>query len=212
MKRTLAITLGLLALIGCGPSVSVRVKRESVMALPVESRIDLLEAENELYGAVDELDDAEQAVEDAREGVRRASRRIDEAEKNRDKAGHDPKDREIAELAVQEAKLHRDFQETAVDQAERQLDVVRARLLVAEAIFERTEAEAVKKANAKGASDLKLKDFDEQIQRLEARVKSKKADLAKGQAEEDKARKAWSSASRKLADMTGGAQGSVWVE
>jgi chromosome segregation ATPase len=213
MKR-FAAALCVLVLSACGPSVSVTVKRESLLALPVESRIDLLEAENELFGAVDELDDAEQALEDAREALRRANRRVGEAEDNRDKASNskDPKNREIGVLAVQEAKLRRDFQETAVDQADVQLEVVQARLLVAQARFERTKAEAVKKANTKGASDIKLKDFDEQIVRLESRVKSMKAELTKGQAAEDKARKAWATASRKLADLTGGAQGSVWVE
>jgi chromosome segregation ATPase len=213
MTRTVA-ALCLVALAGCGASVSLRVQRESLLALPVESRIDLLEAENELFGAVDERDDAQQAVEDARECLRRAARRVDEAEDNRDKAGesHDPKGREIGRLAVEEAKLRRELQEMTLEQAEKAQEVVEARLLVAEARFERTKAEAVKKANTRGASDIKLKDFDEQILRLESRVKSQKAELAKGQAEEDKARKVWASASRKLADMTGGAQGSVWVE
>src|SRR5262249_47562772 len=117
--------------VACGPSVSLRVEQRSVQGLPLESRLDLLDAENDLFAAVDRRDDAEQGVEDARNAVRKANDRISEEEHDLDKAEdtHDKQGVVVGKLAVKEAKLRRDYLETQIDVARAHLRVEEARLL-----------------------------------------------------------------------------------
>jgi hypothetical protein len=206
------VTCALLA--ACGPSVSLRVEQRSLQQLPLESRLDLLDAENDLFAAVDRRDDAEQGVEDARIAVRRANARIGEEEHDLDKAEdtHDKQGVVVGKLAVEESKVHRDYLETQVDVARAHFRVEEARLLVAEARFERAKADVAKKAKTPGSADLKLKEFDDQVTRLEAHVKDVQKGYEAEQKDSEKEKQKWLALSVKLSQLTGGAQGSAWVE
>ena len=72
--------------------------------------------------------------------------------------------------------------------------------------------EVAKKAKAPGAAELKLPDFDKQVDRLQLHVKDvqKEADKTRKAAEKDQAK--WQALSRQLSELTGGAQGSAWVQ
>ena len=215
MKRVSVLSAGLATLLAaCGPSVSLRVEQRSIKDLPLESRLDLLDAENDLFSAVDRRDDMEAAIEDARAAVHKADGRVDEADHNLDQA-KDRKDQggiDVGKLAVQEAKAHRTVQEWELKFAHKDLDVAEAQLLVAEARFEKSKAEVAKKAKAPGAAELKLPDFDKQVDRLQLHVKDvqKEADKTRKAAEKDQAK--WQALSRQLSELTGGAQGSAWVQ
>ena len=208
--------LALLAwsIVACGPSVSLRVEQRSLRDLPLESRLDLLDAENDLFAAVDRRDDAEQGIDDARLALHRADQRVSEAEHNLDQA----KDRrdsagiEVGKLAVEEAKAHRRVQDWQLDLARGDLDVEEARLLVAQARFERAKADVARKAKTAGAAELKLKDFDRQVETLQKNVKNVQDGVAKVQKSSEKDRQKWQALSRQLAELTGGAQGSAWVQ
>ncbi|MHB1846565.1 MAG: hypothetical protein ACYCWW_17215 [Deltaproteobacteria bacterium] len=205
----IAVLLG-----GCGGGLSLRVPKASLVRLPVEERLDLLDAENDLFAAIDRRDDAAQAVEDAREAHRRAGALVSEAVRDLDKA-NDSGDRDsalVAEEAVREAKLHRAWLDEAIDLAEDALEVAKAEVLVSRARFERAKAEAVKRAKLKGTASLMLADFDAQIARFERNARSLRRELSAAQARAEKVRSAWLGESRKLSDMTGGARGSPWVE
>jgi len=206
--------VGIAVLAGCGPSVSLRVEQRSLRDLPLESRLDLLDAENDLFAAIDRRDDAEQAIEDARLAERRAKQRVSEADRNLDQARdrRDAQGIEVGKLAVDEAKAHRRVQEWQVDLAYGDLEVEEARLLVAQARFERAKAEVARKAKTPGAAELKLKDFDKQVDDLQKHVADVVKDREKEQKKSEKDRQKWQALSRQLADMTGGAQGSAWVE
>jgi hypothetical protein len=198
----------------CGPSVSLRVEQRSLQQLPLESRLDLLDAENDLFAAVDRRDDAEQGVDDARIAVRRANDRIGQEEHDLDKAEdtHDKQGVVVGKLAVEEAKARRNFLETQVDVARAHLRVEEARLLAAEGRFERAKADVAKKAKTPGSADLKLKDFDDQVKALEAHVKDVQKDYDSEVKDSEKSRQKWLTLSRQLSQLTGGAQGSAWVE
>jgi hypothetical protein len=211
-RVSLVVSVALAA--ACGPSVSLRVEQRSLQQLPLESRLDLLDAENDLFSAVDRRDDAEQAVEDARTAVRRANDRIHEEEHALDRAEdtHDKQGVVVGKLAVEEAKVRRDFLETQVDVARAHLRVEEARLLAAEGRFERSKAEVAKKAKTAGSADLKLKDFDDQVKALEANVAKVQKEYEGEQKDSEKSRQKWLVLSRQLSQLTGGAQGSAWVE
>ena len=70
MKRILLLTLPLLA--ACGPRYGMRVPDDMVKKLPYETRIELLEAENDLALAIDKLDQASSEILRAR--TRRTAR------------------------------------------------------------------------------------------------------------------------------------------
>jgi hypothetical protein len=208
--------LALLAwsIVACGPSVSLRVEQRSLRDLPLESRLDLLDAENDLFAAVDRRDDAEQIIDDAKVALHRADQRVSEAERNLDQARNrrDAAGIEVGKLAIQEARAHRRVQDWQVDLARDALDVEEARLLVAQARFERAKAEVARKAKTAGAGELKLKDFDRQVENLQKHVKDVQQDADKEQKRSEKDRQNWQALSRQLAELTGGAQGSAWVQ
>jgi len=198
----------------CGPSVSLRVEERSLRDLPLESRLDLLDAENDLFAAIDRRDDAEQVIDDAKVAYHRADQRVAEAESNLDQARRrkDAAGIEVGKLAIQEAKAHRRVQDWEVDLARDALDVEEARLLVAQARFERAKAEVARKAKTPGAAELKLKDFDRQVEEMQKHVKDVQQDAEKERKKSEKDRQKWLALSHQLSEMTGGAQGSPWVQ
>ena len=214
MIRKTALAFALCSLAACGPSVSLRVSRKSVQELPVEERLDLLDAENDLFVAIDKRDDAAQAVDDAKGLCHRSASRLSVAVADLDRAeqakGAD--DVSIARIAVRAAKLRRRYQELASELAEGSLEVTDAELLVARARFEKAKAEAVRRAKVKGSSEIVVAQFEEQLARLKRRATAIEKSLGAVQARADAARKAWLEVSQKLSDLTGGAKGSPWVQ
>ncbi|MGI5861781.1 MAG: hypothetical protein ACOX6T_06940 [Myxococcales bacterium] len=201
----------LLLLAGCGLH---RVDPAAVKALPLEARLDLLEAENELFIAVDAVDEASFRLEDAREAYRSADDRIDEAKAALGQAekGKDPHLIEVARLAVQAAKEREAFLDVWRDVEAARLDVEKARLELAQVRFERTKALAVKRANIAGAEKLDLEDYDAAVADLEEEVKQREEEARLAEEGAGKARSRWQATRKLLAQKTGGGQGSPWVE
>ncbi|MHB8417147.1 MAG: hypothetical protein ACYDCL_03665 [Myxococcales bacterium] len=203
----------LLAPLSCG-GLSLRVSPDSVHALPVDERLDLLDAENDLFAALDRRDDAVQALDDARDAYARTKRQLSAAGSDLDKA-EDERDSQgvaIGKLAVDEAKAHRRWADRAIDLARDQLDIASAYVLVAEAQFEKAKAEAVVRAKVKGASKISVPDYAAQVKRFRDRARSVERDLKEDTVAAEKIRSRWAELSRKLSELTGGAQGSPWVE
>ena len=213
MKRFLLATF-VLSLWGCSGPVKERVKPDLVRALPMESRIELLDAENSLFAAIDGVDEAHNDVEDAQQELDQADERIDEAKDQRKKASKegDANGATIAELAITEAKARKDYLKqwikvlrALVKEKEGELDASRGR-------YELAKAKEVKRVNLDGSEKLKVEVFEDQVTRLDDRVKDlqAKADEIKTVADEEK--KAWDDSRSELAKATGGAQGSAFVE
>jgi hypothetical protein len=183
-------------------------------ALPVEERLDLLDAENDLFAAIDRRDDALQALDDAQDAYAKTGKLLATAEHDLDKAG-DEKDQQgvaVGKLAVEEAHAHRRYADLAIDLAHDELDVASAYVLVAEAQFEKAKAEAVVRAKVKGASGIVVAKFDEQVKHFQKRAKGIEHDLQSDTKSADKVRARWTELSHQLSEQTGGAQGSPWVE
>jgi len=204
----------LLAPLSCGASLSYRVDPDSVHALPVDERLDLLDSENDLFAALDRRDDAVQALDDARDAYDRTARQLSTAANDLDRAQdeHDGQGVTIGRLAVEEAKAHRRWADRAIDLAEDQLDIASAYVLVAEAQFEKAKAEAVVRAKVKGASSVNVAKYAAQVKHFLERARGVERDLKEDTADAEKDRSRWADLSRKLSEMTGGAQGSPWVE
>jgi hypothetical protein len=214
MIRKTALALALMSLAACGPSVSLRVSRQDVQELPVEERLDLLDAENDLFVAIDKRDDASQAVDDAKVAYRQSARRLSASVADLDRAERagNPQDMALAKIAVQEARLGRRYQSLASDLAAGNLEAMDAELLVARARFEKAKAEAVRRAKVKGSSEIVVAKFSDQLTRLERYAAKSEKSLQAIQAKADAARNAWLAVGQKLSDLTGGAKGSPWVQ
>lgn len=198
-------------LAGCG---LLRVDEGAVARLPLESKLDLIEAENDLFIAIDSVDEAANRVLETKDDYKNADKRIaeaDEALKNAE-AAKDPKQVEVAKLSVQESKDKKEFLSSWVDVMWAMLDLEKAKLELARGRYERNRAQAVKKANVEGAQKITLADFDKQVAALEAEVKAQTAAAQKQNAAAEKVRGTWYATRRALSAKTGGAQGSAWVE
>jgi hypothetical protein len=203
----------LLVPLACG-GLSYRVDADAVHALPVDERLDLLDAENDLFAALDRRDDAVQALDDARDAYQRTARQLSTAAADLDRASdeHDSHGVAIGKLAVDEARAHRRWADRAIDLAEDQLDIASAYVLVAEAQFEKAKAEAVVRAKVKGASAVHVRDYDDQVKHFLKRAQGVERDLKEDQADAEKVRAKWAQLSQELSEQTGGAQGTPWVE
>ncbi|MBS2031324.1 MAG: hypothetical protein JST54_25720 [Deltaproteobacteria bacterium] len=213
MKRIVLASI-VFALCGCSGAVKEHVKPDLVRALPMESRIELLDAENGLFAAIDGVDEAHNDVEDAQEQIDQADELVDAAKDQKKKAKKegDANGESIAELAITEAKARKDYLKqwikvlrAIVKEKEGELDASRGR-------YELAKAKEVKRVNLDGSEKLKVEVFEDQVTRLDDRVKDlqAKADEVKSAADEQK--KVWDDSRSELAKATGGAQGSAFVE
>jgi peptidoglycan hydrolase CwlO-like protein len=214
MKNLATAVLVLLGLCACSGPIKERVKPDLVRALPMESRIELLDAENALFAAVDGVDEAKSLVEDAQHESDQADDRIDEAKDQRKKAKKDgdANAESIAELAIVEAKARKDFLKVEAKALRGMVHVREAELDVARGRYELAKAREVKRVNLDGSEKLKVEAFEAQVERLEERVKNLQADVDGIRSGGDEQKKAWDDSRAELARATGGAQGSAFVE
>jgi chromosome segregation ATPase len=201
-------------LTGCGGAVSLRVKPALVKALPVETRIDLLDAENAMFASIDAVDESKETLEQAEAELDASDDRIDEARAQKKKAqkGNDAAAADIAELAINEARERQKFLKVDLKVLEGDLHVKEAELDAARGRFELARAQAVKKVNLDGSQKLKLEEFQAQVDKLDARVAKVKESATALRGVADTQRQSWTESRNALSHATGGAQGSTWVE
>ncbi len=208
----LPLLLGLLTVgAACGGHYNTKVPDDMVRQLPYENKIDLLEAENDLFIAYDKVDETENEVTRTRDQIRRAKRAEGIAS---DEVGQskDPATREIAQLTVEEVRARIEYlrarqtlnvQAVEVEEVARQCAVARyqlARLL------------AVRKAKVKGSEGYKPEDFERQAKACEAEVADRKKSLKPDQELLTKTRTEWEKRKEVLAKRTFDARASPFVE
>lgn len=199
------------ALFGCGLK---RVSPDVVTRLPIEAKIELLEAENDLYAAIDRYDEAVDRALHTREELRRARARIGEAKEARSRASDakDPRQREISALAVEEAHQKRDFLDEWVEVQWALVEVEEANLDVGRARYEHAKAILAKKTNTQGSEKLDPASFEVQVKRYAERAQAVLAVAEARRKRAEEVRSGWNTTRRALAQKTGGALGSAWVE
>lgn len=210
MKRTV---LSLLLVLGaaCGPRYGMRVPDTLVSKLPYESRIELLESENDLALAIDKVDEANNEILRARDALRRAKAREQAAEQEENRAP-DAASREVAKLAIEEARAR-----VAHLRARQRLnvslkDVEQLALRCAFARFEQARLQATRKAKVEGSEKLDPGKYEQQVSKCEAAVKEERTALAADTAQEKTTREAWEVKKSALAKKTFDARASPYVE
>ncbi|MFL5343777.1 MAG: hypothetical protein ACJ8AT_03250 [Hyalangium sp.] len=209
MKRILLLTLSLLA--ACGPRYGMRVPDEMVKKLPYETRIELLEAENDLALAIDKVDEASSEITRARDNIRRARSRAKAAESELDRAD-DSVSKEVAQLTIDEAVARVEYLRARQHLNVALLDVEQLALRCAFAKFELARVTAARKAKVQGSEELDPKRFEAQVAECEAAVKEERAGLGANTSEEKTAREAWEAKKAALAKKTFDARTSPYVE
>lgn len=209
MKRILLLTLPLLA--ACGPRYGLRVPEDVVKKLPYETRIELLEAENELALAIDKVDQASSEILRARDNIRRARSRAKAAEEELDRA-EDTVSREVAQLTIDEAEARVEFLRARQRLNVALLDVEQLALRCAFGRFELARVTAARKAKVEGIEELDPKEYEAQVSACDAEVKEERAELGANTAEEKAAREAWETKKTALAKKTFDARTSPYVE
>ncbi|RKH45230.1 hypothetical protein [Corallococcus sicarius] len=210
MKRTLLLSLTLLAS-ACGPRYGMRVPDSLVKKLPYETRIELLEAENDLALAIDRVDETDNEVNRARENIRRAKSRQEAAEDEEDRAP-DASSREVAQLAIAESEARVEYLRAHQRLNVGLRDVEKLSLRCAFSKFELARLTAARKAKVEGSERLDPKDYEEQVSECEAAVKEERAELAEDTKEAQTAKEAWEAKKAALAKKTFDARASPYVE
>lgn len=197
-----------LALPACGPK---RVPSDVLEKLPYESRIELLEAENELALAVDHLDEAKNEVQRTREAIRRAKDRLSAAEKEVGDA-RDQQSKEVATLAVAEANARVEYLRARQKVNTSNEDVQDSELRCAHERFELARVNVARKAKVRGAEGLKPEKFEKQVKSCEADVARERTEMKEKSKKVELARNEWDKRKTVLAKKTFDARASPYVE
>ncbi|HUJ26857.1 MAG TPA: hypothetical protein VLW85_12615 [Myxococcales bacterium] len=199
-------------LCACASGVSLRVSPEALAELPLENRLTLLDAENDYLAAVDARDAAEDRVLQAVEARGQARQRRHEAEDNLSNARKEKETPDAAEAAVRESEARVELADRRIDSSRAELRVAEAALDLADARFEQARAGEVVSAGLSHSHDVKPEKFQRQVDDL-ARVRTEReAKAQEVKARTDEAEQQWRAARAELTKLTGGAQGSAWVE
>jgi len=194
-------------LCACAPRVSMRVPSEAVAELPLERRLTLLDAENDLLAATDAVDARQEQVDEIpalREQAEERKRAAGTQEQN----GHDS----AAVTAMHEGEARVDYLEHDAEVRRANLHVAQAALLVAQARFEEARATEVEAAALPGSRGVRRAEYHEQVERLAKVQAAAESEAAKTRASAAEAEKKWRAARAELTRQTGGAQGSAWVQ
>lgn len=206
-----ACALALLFGAGCGPKYALGVPKKLVEKLPYESRIELLESENDLAVAVDRLDEAHNEVLRTRDALRRSKSRKDAAYDERG-AAKDELSREVARLAIDEAEARVEYLRARQEANVKIEEIEELSLRCAYARFEVARLGVARKAKIEGSEKLKPEDFDKQVKACEAEVAELKKALAERTKKSDGFKATWETKKSELAKKTFDARASPYVE
>jgi hypothetical protein len=213
MRRApkLSLVVGLLVLGGCGSRYNTKVPDDLVRQLPYENKIDLLEAENDLFIAYDRVDETENEVARTRDQIRRAKRAegiaSDEVGQSKDQAT-----KEIAQLTVDEVRARIDYLRArqALNVQLREVEEVARQCAVAR--YQLARLLAVRKAKVKGSEGYKPEDFERQAKNCDAEVADRRKGLKPDEESLTRTRSDWEKRKEVLAKRTFDARASPYVE
>jgi hypothetical protein len=196
-----------LAFSGCGKHVPDAI----IEKLPYESRIDLLEAENDLAIAVDRLDEAHNEVTRTKDQIKRAKDRLSAANGESGNAA-DPASQSVAELAVQEADVRIDYLKArqAVNVEEEKLADIGLSCAVAR--FEQSKLDVARKKKIEGSEALDPADFEAAVKQCDEKLAAERGEAKTIAAEAEQVKNKWEASKSALAKKTFDARASPYVE
>lgn len=212
-NRSNLLSLGgfLLLAAACGGRYSTKVPDNLVRQLPYENKIDLLEAENDLFIAYDRVDEAENEVNRTRDQIRRAKRAEGLAS---DEVGQtkDPASKEVAQLTVEEVRSRIDYLRArqSLNVENREVEEVARQCAIAR--YQLARLLAVRKAKIQGSEGYKPEDFERQVKACDAEVADRKKSEKPDEERVAKARAEWEKRKEVLAKRTFDARASPFVE
>jgi hypothetical protein len=199
-------------LAGCTPRVKLRVEPSAIAELPLERKLTLLDAENDLLSAVDARDIAEERMLAAHDAIDDAWNRKREADEQRDKAKKAGLPLDVPDAALRESELRIDWCRADLDLSRAQLRSAESASLLAQARYEQSRATEVLEAGLPGSRGLRAADFQAQTDRLARFAQERAAETAARKEATDRVAARWTQARTDLTRLTGGAQGSAWVQ
>jgi hypothetical protein len=205
---TLWMVLGVL---GCGSKYGRTVPDDMVGKLSYENKIDLVEAENDLFVAYDKVDESENEVLRTRDLIRRAKKSEGLASDEIGQA-RDPTSKEVAQLAREEAQARVDYLRARQDLNVRNRELEEQNRQCAVARYQLARLTAVRKVKVPGSERYDPKEFEHQVKLCEAELADRKKRSKPDQDRLEKARAEWEKKRDVLARKTFDARASPFVE
>jgi hypothetical protein len=205
--------LAVVALSGCG-GLSYSVDRDLLRDVSVEHKLVLFDAENDVSIALDERENIRRQITELKQDIRDAESKILEADQDAERASlkSDSAAEEVARMAHEVYEYKISFLEERITFLRQRLKAQEGLIYVAWAKFELAKAKLLKKNNVRGASDIDLVDFEEQVDGYVERAKDEQVDTAEAEKSVQAAEQEWLSRREKLQSASGGGQGSPWAE
>jgi hypothetical protein len=172
----------------------------------------LLDDENESLAAQDDRDAQEDRAYRARTTLLEARRLEIEAERLLEQVRRDKQPSTVAEAALAEARIRVELAEKDLGLQRALLRLTETALVVAEARYELRRATEVEKAGLSGAEGVHGEEYRAQIDALLQLAVRREAEAEKQRSAAEKVRARWLESRRELTRLTGGGQGSAWVQ
>jgi hypothetical protein len=188
-----------------------RVPSRVLGRLPYESKIELLEAENDLALAVDHLEEARNEVTRHRAAIRRAKDRLSAAE-DEEGSAKDAPSKDVARLSVVEAKARLEYLRAQQRVNEETEHIQEVGLECARARFELARVDIARKAKVEGSESLDPQSFENQVKNCEGEVAKLQKDLKEPSQKARASKEAWDNQRAVLAKKTFDARASPYVE
>lgn len=213
VSRMTVITWAAGLLSACSP-LSETVDRDLLAVITVENKLLLFDAENDVSISIDEREQIQRDIYQAKQDLRDAEAQIEEAESDEDRANEkgDAQRAQLAAMAREVFLLKTDYLEEYLDYLREKLSAQESLIMVAFAKFELAKAKLVKKNNVRGAADIDLIDFEEQVDDYVERAQENRMDLSEHDKEVEAYKKQWMDRRDQLMAASGGGLGSPWAE
>ncbi len=215
MRVTLAVLFGVPSAIatGCG-GLSYTVDRDLLKDISIENKLILFDAENDVSIALDERESLKKQMTETRQDIADAKAKIIEAKTDADRAEAkgDANAETVGDLAEEAYDKKIDWLGDRLSFLRRRLDAQDRLVYVAWARYELAKAKLVKKNNTRGANDIELQDFEEQVDKCVELAKEDTESLKQEEVELQQSQQEWLAMREKLQAASGGGLGSSWVE
>ncbi|MEO1174776.1 MAG: hypothetical protein AAFX94_22395, partial [Myxococcota bacterium] len=190
------------------------VPRDLLKEVSVENKLTLFEEENNVSIALDEREQVRREIQLVKDDIVDTDKQIDEAISDGERASDkgDGERERIAVMAEEVFALKKDFLYERIDLLRERLKVQEAFIYVAFSRYELAKAKLVKKNNVRGAQDVDIEDFEEQLADYVELAKEIQQDFSEREAEVEQIRKGWLAQREQLQKASGGGIGSAWAE
>ncbi len=207
------LSIGCVMVGGCA-GLGSTVDRDLLAEITIENKLLLFDAENDVAIAIDERERLAREIYQARMDIVDAEAQVDETydDEDRAEAKGDDKRAQLSAMARDVFVLKIDYLDRNLALLRDKLDAQDGLIMVAKAKYELAKAKLVKRNNVRGAQDIDLAEFEEQVSDYVEAAKDTMVDLAEFEKEVEAYKKQWLSTRDQLMAASGGGLGSPWAE